>query len=178
MIGTSPRLLSLVLGCVILARTHLLDLFGSLYSITSPAILLTIAVLLPYGWRDRRLLILVPSIVTAAIHNFILNPAIGFPFFDAATGSLGQGLSVAAGLALAARADGADKKIFCIIGDGESREGQIWEAIDFIVDHKLTTVRMIFNCNGQGQADDVSSQQSAEGLAAKLAAFNCNVVTF
>ena len=103
------------------------------------------------------------------------NPAIGFPFFDAATGSLGQGISVAAGLALGARADASDKKIFCIAGDGESREGQIWEAIDFLVDHKLTAVRVIFNCNGQGQSDYVSSQQSPELLTAKLQAFGCDV---
>ncbi|MCD6365140.1 MAG: transketolase, partial [Planctomycetes bacterium] len=88
------------------------------------------------------------------------NPAIGFPFFDAATGSLGQGISVSAGLALGARIDGSDKKIYCIVGDGESREGQIWEAIDFLVDHKLTAVRVIFNCNKLAQSDYVSSQQS------------------
>src|SRR5688572_24204974 len=52
------------------------------------------------------------------------NPGVGFPFADAATGSLGQGLSVAAGLGAAAKADGIDRNIFCIIGDGESREGQ------------------------------------------------------
>ena len=98
------------------------------------------------------------------------NPAIGFPFFDSATGSLGQGLSTAAGLAAAARLDGIDKKIYCICGDGESREGQIWEAVDFIVDHKLTAVRAIFNCNGQAQSDYVSPQQSPEMLAGKLGA--------
>ena len=65
------------------------------------------------------------------------NPAEGFPFFPAATGSLGQGLSIAAGLAAGARLDGSDKRIFCIIGDGESREGQVWEAVDFIVDYGL-----------------------------------------
>jgi transketolase len=64
------------------------------------------------------------------------NPAEGFPFFPAATGSLGQGLSIANGLALAARLDGLDKRIFCLIGDGESREGQIWEAVDFLMDHR------------------------------------------
>ena len=105
------------------------------------------------------------------------NPAIGFPFFDAATGSLGQGLSTAAGLALAARLDKIDKKVFCIIGDGESREGQVWEAVDFIIDHKLTAVRMIFNCNGLGQSDYVSQQQSAEVLANKLLAYGCEVKT-
>ncbi len=103
------------------------------------------------------------------------NPAIGFPFFDAATGSLGQGLSVAAGLACAARLNGSDKKIYCIIGDGESREGQIPEALDFIIDHKLTAVRPIFNCNGQGQSDYVSSQQTAETIAKKLEAYGFEV---
>jgi transketolase len=103
------------------------------------------------------------------------NPAEGFPFFDAATGSLGQGLSVGAGLALAARMARIDKQIFVIIGDGESREGQIWEAMDFIADHNLTNVVPIFNCNGQGQADYVSKQQSAETLAAKAAAFGWKV---
>jgi transketolase len=103
------------------------------------------------------------------------NPAVGFPFFDAATGSLGQGLSVAAGLAAAARLDGSDKKVFCICGDGESREGQVWEAADFIVDHKLTAVRALFNCNGQGQSDYVSPQQSAEALSRKLSAFGWEV---
>jgi len=105
------------------------------------------------------------------------NPAEGFPFFDAATGSLGQGLSVAAGLGLAARLRGIDKTIFAIIGDGETREGQIWEAADFIVDRGLNNVCAIFNCNGQGQADVVSPQQSASALAGKLAAFGWEVAT-
>jgi len=105
------------------------------------------------------------------------NPAIGFPFFDAATGSLGQGLSVAAGLACAARLDGSDRRIFCMVGDGEAREGQIVEALDFIVDQKLTSVLPIFNCNGQGQSDYVSPQQSAEKLASKLNAYGFEVRT-
>ncbi|MGB2984457.1 MAG: transketolase [Phycisphaerae bacterium] len=104
------------------------------------------------------------------------NPAEGFPFFDAATGSLGQGLSVAAGLALAARLDGIDKRIYVVTGDGESREGQVWEAADFIVDHKLSNVCVIFSCNGHGQAAPVSAQQSADAIAAKAAAFGFQVV--
>ena len=98
------------------------------------------------------------------------NPMEGFPFFDAATGSLGQGLSVAAGLALAARADDVDKRIFCIIGDGESREGQVWEAVDFIAEHRLTSVIPIFNCNRYGQSDQVSDLQSSETIRKKLEA--------
>jgi len=98
------------------------------------------------------------------------NPMEGFPFFDAATGSLGQGLSVAAGLALAARHDGIDKRIYCIVGDGEAREGQVTEAIDFIIDYKLANVLPIFNCNGYGQADRVSDQQSPKKIKARLEA--------
>src|SRR5579864_5503784 len=99
------------------------------------------------------------------------NPQLGFHFFDAATGSLGQGLSVAAGLASAARMDKLDRNIYCIIGDGESREGQNWEAADFVVDHALTNVIPIFNCNELAQSDYVSPQQSYQGLSRKLEAF-------
>ena len=104
------------------------------------------------------------------------NPGEGFPFFDAATGSLGQGLSVAAGLAEAARLDGTSRRAFCIIGDGEAREGQIWEALDAIVERGLRNVLPIFNCNGHGQASAVSSQQSPERLKAKLEATGFSVV--
>lgn len=99
------------------------------------------------------------------------NPMEGFPFFDAATGSLGQGLSVAVGLGLAARLDKIDRRVYCIIGDGESREGQIWEALDLIVDERLTNVLPIFNCNQWGQSEKVSSQQSPEVLQKKLEAY-------
>jgi transketolase len=105
------------------------------------------------------------------------HPQVGFPFADAATGSLGQGLSVAAGLGAAAKMDKLDRNIYCIMGDGESREGQIWEAADFIVDHALTNVVPIFNCNELAQSDWVSPQQSYMGLAEKLKAFGFLVRT-
>src|SRR5690606_9624439 len=54
--------------------------------------------------------------------------------------------------------------------DGESREGQITEALDYIIDRNLTNVLPIFNCNEYGQADRVSPQQSADRLSAKLQA--------
>jgi len=105
------------------------------------------------------------------------NPALGFPFFDAATGSLGQGVSVAAGLALAARLDGIDKTIYVICGDAEVREGQIWEAVDFLADRNLTNVRVIINCNKMGQSDYVSRQQNAEVLAKKVEAYGLHPIT-
>lgn len=105
------------------------------------------------------------------------NPSVGFPFFECATGSLGQGLSCACGSALAARMDGIDNNYYVIIGDGESREGQIWEACDFLIDYHLSNVIPIFNCNGLGQSGAVSSQQSDEKLALKLEAFGFRVLT-
>jgi transketolase len=99
------------------------------------------------------------------------NPGLGVYFFDAATGSLGQGLSVAAGVAAAATMDKIDRNVYCIIGDGESREGQIWEAMDFIADHQLTNCIPIFNCNELAQSDWVSVQQSADVLAKKAESF-------
>lgn len=104
------------------------------------------------------------------------NPMVGVPFFDAATGSLGQGLSIAIGLGLAARHDEFDKRIYCIIGDGESREGQVAEALDHVCDLKLTNVLPIFNCNGYGQADKVSPQQSPSTVKAKLEAWGFRTV--
>lgn len=59
---------------------HIADFFGSLYSISSPAVLFALVTLLPAARRDPRLLILIPAIAAAALHNFILNPAIGYPF--------------------------------------------------------------------------------------------------
>ena len=123
------------------------------------------------GSGERRPMTVEDAMTLRAIDSEIdghPNPAEGFPFFPAATGSLGQGLSIAAGLAAAGRLDGSDKRVFCIIGDGESREGQVWEAVDFIVDYGLNAVCPIFNCNGYGQSDPVSAQQSPEVIAAKL----------
>jgi transketolase len=99
------------------------------------------------------------------------NPMLGFAFFDAATGSLGQGLSVSAGLAAAAQLDKLDKTIYCVMGDGESREGQVWEAMDFIADHALTNVVAIMNCNALGQSDFVADAQHWDHLQRKVEAF-------
>jgi len=128
----------------------------------------------------ERVALTVDDLATLRDVNSVLdghpNPMEGFPFFDVATGSLGQGLSASAGLAEAARLDGIDRRIYCIIGDGESREGQIGEALDYIVDNKLTSVLPIFNCNGWGQASKVSPQQSPAVLSEKLKAFGFDVI--
>lgn len=132
------------------------------------------------GTRDKPRTLTVADLDQLRARDSVLdghpNPAAGFPFFDGATGSLGQGLSIAAGLALGARVDGLDRRFYTIIGDGESREGQVWEAADFVVDYNLTNICAIFNCNGQGQAGLVSPQQAPARMVEKLRAFGWETI--
>lgn len=69
------------------------------------------------------------------------------PGIDMTAGSLGQGLSAAAGMALAAKLDGNPATIYCFIGDGESQEGQIWEASMFIGNRKLNNLIVLLDYN-------------------------------
>jgi transketolase len=71
----------------------------------------------------------------------------GLPGIRVATGSLGQGLSVATGIALAKRLDGEDKKVYVLLGDGELQEGQNWEAIMFAGHHKLNNMVVTVDFN-------------------------------
>lgn len=93
-----------------------------------------------------------------------------------ATGSLGHGLSIAAGLGLAQKLKKTDKKIFCITSDGEINEGSTWEAALFIAHHNLTNVVWLIdrnNLQGYGRTEDV---MKLEPLDKKLEAFGYNVL--
>lgn len=95
---------------------------------------------------------------------------------EAATGSLGQGLSIAQGMAMAAKLDKKDYRVFCIVGDGEIQEGQIWETAMSAPKFKLDNLTVIVDYNhGQidGKSDDV---MSLEPLRDKWKAFNWNVL--
>lgn len=70
------------------------------------------------------------------------------PGVDLTTGSLGQGVSTATGAALANRIDRRDNRVFCVIGDGEADEGQVWEALHFAYAHKLDNIVYFFDNNG------------------------------
>ncbi|MCX7679297.1 MAG: transketolase [Spirochaetes bacterium] len=97
------------------------------------------------------------------------------PGVDMTAGSLGQGLSCACGMALAAKKDGKTHRIFCIIGDGESNEGQIWEAALFAGHHKLDNLIAICDYNKlqiDGRTDEVLT---LEPLANKWRSFNWEV---
>ena len=94
-----------------------------------------------------------------------------------ATGSLGHGLSLAAGFGLAQKLKKTDKKIFCLTSDGEINEGSTWEAALFIAHHNLTNVVWLIDRNklqGYGRTEDV---MKLEPLDKKLEAFGFNVLS-
>lgn len=80
------------------------------------------------------------------------------PGVDATTGSLGQGLSISCGVALGAKIQKSDKRVFCVIGDGEAAEGQIWEAAQFAAHYKLDNLIAFLDWNNMqidGKVEDV-----------------------
>ncbi|MBW3010845.1 transketolase [Candidatus Woesearchaeota archaeon] len=97
------------------------------------------------------------------------------PGIEMSTGSLGQGLSAAAGMALGYKIDKNPGIIYCMIGDGECDEGQIWEAAMSSAHHELSNLVVILDSNGlqiDGFTKDVMDSRS---LADKFKAFNWNV---
>lgn len=98
------------------------------------------------------------------------------PGVESSTGSLGQGLSVAGGIALAGKLDKKDYNVFCLAGDGEIQEGQIWEAAMAIPHFKLDNVCLFIDNNGlqiDGLVEDV---MSVYPIADKFRAFNWNTM--
>ncbi len=93
-----------------------------------------------------------------------------------ASGSLGQGLSVAAGAAAAKRLDGEDNYVYVLMGDGESEEGQIWEAGMFAARHRLNRLIAITDWNGQQIDGTVESVMALGDLEAKWKSFGWNVI--
>jgi transketolase len=98
------------------------------------------------------------------------------PGVEASTGSLGQGLSIAVGLALAARLDDKQHKIFCIMGDGEQQEGQVWEAAMEAGHYQLDNLIGIIDCNRLQIDGWVKDVMGVEPLGAKYAAFGWDVM--
>ncbi len=97
------------------------------------------------------------------------------PGIDATTGSLGQGLSMACGIAVAAKMDKENHNVFCIIGDGESNEGQNWEAALFAAHNKLDNLVAITDYNKM-QIDGLTSEiLNLEPLMDKWRAFGWEV---
>lgn len=98
------------------------------------------------------------------------------PIVEASTGSLGQGLSVAQGLALGLRMEGKSSRVYCLLGDGETQEGQIWEAAMSAPQFRLSNLCAILD-NNNGQIDGhVNTIMPIEPIADKWKAFGWNVL--
>jgi transketolase len=95
----------------------------------------------------------------------------GVPGVEVSTGSLGHGLSIACGMALAAKADAADYRVFCLLSDGECDEGSIWEAILFAPHHRLDNLVAIVDHNKIQSFGTVKEVLDLEPFADKWRAF-------
>jgi len=84
------------------------------------------------------------------------------PGVDAATGSLGQGLSVGAGLAIGAKLDGSNTRVYVLMGDGELAEGQVWEAAEFAGHYKLDNLIAVADINALGQSEPTMYRHDME----------------
>ena len=98
------------------------------------------------------------------------------PGVDMSTGSLGQGISAAAGMALAAKYQQKDCRVYTLLGDGEIQEGQVWEAMMFAAHYKLDNLCVIIDNNGLQIDGKVADVMSPYPIPEKLAAFGFEVV--
>lgn len=99
------------------------------------------------------------------------------PGVDMSSGSLGQGISAACGMALAARLDGRDYRVYTIVGDGESEEGEVWEALMFAAHNRLDNLCVVIDYNGlqiDGRIDQIVSPAPYEK---KLEGFGAHVLS-
>ncbi|MBQ8807862.1 MAG: transketolase [Clostridia bacterium] len=101
----------------------------------------------------------------------------GIPGVDMSTGSLGQGISAANGMALAAKLDKKDYKVYTILGDGEIEEGQVWEAAMFAAHYKLDNLIAFLDFNGLQIDGNIADVMDSNPIDKKFEAFNWNVIT-
>ena len=99
------------------------------------------------------------------------HPPTTLPFVDVATGSLGQGLSVGVGMAHACKLDGNDRRVFVLMGDGETAEGSVWEAAAMASHDKLDNLVATVDVNRLGQSRPTMLEHDMEALRARWEAF-------
>ncbi|HDT13061.1 MAG TPA: transketolase [Candidatus Aminicenantes bacterium] len=104
------------------------------------------------------------------------HPTPRMPWVKAATGSLGQGLSVGVGMALAQKLDRSAARTFVLLGDGECAEGQVWEAAAAAVNWKLRHLVAVVDVNRLGQSDPTMHQHDLSALARKFRAFGWEAI--
>ncbi len=98
------------------------------------------------------------------------------PGLDCSSGSLGQGLSISNGLAIGFRKQGMDSRVYCLLGDGELQEGQIWEAVMTAAQHKLDNVCAMVDYNRVQLDGDLKDIKDLGDLATKWHDFGWNVI--
>ncbi len=98
------------------------------------------------------------------------------PGVDMSTGSLGQGISAAVGMALGAKLDKKDYRVYTVLGDGEIEEGEVWEAAMFAANQKLDNLVAVVDFNGLQIDGTIDEVNSAYPIADKFKAFKWNVV--
>ena len=101
----------------------------------------------------------------------------GIPGIDMSTGSLGQGISAANGMALAGKLAGKDYRVYTILGDGELEEGQVWEAAMFAAHYKLDNLTAFVDNNGLQIDGNIADVMNSNPIDKKFEAFNWNVIT-
>lgn len=112
------------------------------------------AALVSRGYFDRALLDTLNKNGTSLPSHCDMTKTVGVDF---TAGSLGQGLSAAVGMALAAKMDRKNYRVYCIVGDGESQEGQIWEAVMFAAHKKLNNLTILID-NNKMQIDGTTDE--------------------
>lgn len=105
------------------------------------------------------------------------HPCINTKGIDMSSGSLGQGISAACGMALAGKIDNKSYKVYSVLGDGEIEEGQVWEAAMFAAHYKLDNLVAIVDNNGLQIDGPVTEVCSPEPITDKFAAFGWKVLT-
>lgn len=100
----------------------------------------------------------------------------GVPGVDMSTGSLGQGICAANGMALAAKLDGKSYRVYTILGDGELEEGQVWEAAMFAPHYKLDNLVAFIDFNGLQIDGDITKVMNPTPIDKKFEAFGWNVI--
>lgn len=98
------------------------------------------------------------------------------PGVDMSTGSLGQGISAAGGMALAAKLDKKDYRVYAVLGDGELEEGQVWEQAMFAAHYKLDNLTAFVDFNGLQIDGDITKVMNPTPIDKKFEAFGWNVV--
>jgi transketolase len=104
------------------------------------------------------------------------HPTPACPWVKVATGSLGQGLACANGIALANRLDGIDARVYCLLGDGECSEGSVWEAAQFASLNRLSKLVAIVDVNGLGQSGPTPYGHDTAAFARRFQSFGWKTV--